>query len=176
MKKLLNLWRYSAMRTKLIIALLCTSLPPLLLAQGVLYSSYQAALKERILRSEQVSSSQTARIFDMKISAYQDLLIDMIADNSILQGARMLDILDESPVVEEVTGRTEIDFHGASAENVTFAHGEETILEDFSVEIPENKIIGIVGRSGSGKSTLLKLFMRFWQVQQAFWSGYLSGV
>jgi two-component system sensor histidine kinase YesM len=96
MKKLLNLWRYSAMRTKLIIALLCTSLPPLLLAQAVLYSSYQAALKERILRSEQVSSSQTARIFDMKISAYQDLLIDMIADNSILQGTRMLDPEDDT--------------------------------------------------------------------------------
>ena len=86
--------------------------------------------------------------------------------NTFAAGNRVLDILDESPVVEEVTGRTEVEFHGAAAKNVTFAYGQETILNDFSVTIPENKIIGINGRSGSGKSTLLKLFMRFWQVQQ----------
>ena len=86
--------------------------------------------------------------------------------NTFAAGNRVLDILDESPVVEEITGKEEIEFHGAAAENLTFAYGEETILDDFSVTIPENKIIGINGRSGSGKSTLLKLFMRFWQVQQ----------
>ncbi len=81
-------------------------------------------------------------------------------------GNRVLDILDETPLVTEVTGRTEIDFLGAAAENVTFAYENETILDNFCVKIPKNQIIGIVGRSGSGKSTLLKLFMRFWEVRQ----------
>lgn len=86
--------------------------------------------------------------------------------NTFAAGGRVLDILDECPVVEEITGKEEVDFHGAEVKNVTFAYGEETILEDVSVIIPENKIIGINGRSGSGKSTLLKLLMRFWQVRQ----------
>lgn len=85
--------------------------------------------------------------------------------NTFAAGNRVLDILDESPVVEEITGKEEMVFHGAAAKNLTFAYGDETILDDFSVTIPENKIIGINGRSGSGKSTLLKLFMRFWQIQ-----------
>ena len=85
--------------------------------------------------------------------------------NTFAAGNRVLDILEESPVVEEVTGRTEISFSGAAAENVTFAYGEETILDHVSVTIPESRIVGITGRSGSGKSTLLKLFMRFWEPQ-----------
>lgn len=93
--------------------------------------------------------------------------------NTFAAGNRVLDILDETPVVEEVTGRPEIAFTGAAAEHVTFSYGSETILSDVSVEIPEHSVIGIVGRSGSGKSTLLKLLMRFWDVQQG--SVMLSG-
>ncbi|MBD5547097.1 MAG: thiol reductant ABC exporter subunit CydC [Lachnospiraceae bacterium] len=85
--------------------------------------------------------------------------------NTFAAGNRVLDILDEIPVVEEVSGRKEVSFVGADAENVTFSYGGETVLEGVSLCIPEGSITGIVGRSGSGKSTLLKLFMRFWKVQ-----------
>lgn len=86
--------------------------------------------------------------------------------NTFAAGNRVLDILDEVPVVDEITGKETVEFAGAEVENVTFAYGEENILDHVSLDIPENTVIGIVGKSGSGKSTLLKLLMRFWKVQQ----------
>lgn len=86
--------------------------------------------------------------------------------NTFAAGNRVLDILDESPVAPDVTGKANVEFHGAAAENVSFSYGGEQILEYLSLSIPEGKVIGITGRSGSGKSTLLKLFMRFWPVTE----------
>lgn len=80
---------------------------------------------------------------------------------------RVLSILEEKPQVEEVEGEwtpEEKHFSGADAEHVTFAYDNEVILDDYSLDIPAGKILGIHGASGSGKSTLLKLLMRFWDV------------
>ena len=78
--------------------------------------------------------------------------------NTFAAGNRVLDILDEEPVVDEVSGQKEVEFTGAEAEHVTFSYGGEDILSDVSVRFPEGSVVGIVGRSGSGKSTLAKTF------------------
>ena len=114
--------------------------------------------------------------------------------NTVASGARVLAILEEEPETEEITGQPEATFHGAECRMVTFSYGAgknsaagntsakgkkssskkrsarevvgEPVLRNFSLSIPENRIIGIVGESGCGKSTLLKLLMRFWEVQK----------
>ena len=100
-------------------------------------------------------------------------------NQTLASGERVLSLLEETPLVEEIPGDVETSadrgagseesadyaFAGAEAENVTFAYGEETILDNYSLKLQPSKITGIHGASGSGKSTLLKLLMRFWDVQ-----------
>lgn len=109
-------------------------------------------------------------------------------NQTLASGERVLSLLEETPLVEEIPGDVETsgaesmehEFTGAEAENVTFAykvngsegdregglgHDNEVILDNYSLKLQSGKIIGIHGASGSGKSTLLKLLMRFWDVQ-----------
>lgn len=85
---------------------------------------------------------------------------------TLASGARVLEILDEKPRVDEVENGVVVTFSDASAEHVDFSYGAEKVLSDISVRIPAGRIVGISGRSGSGKSTLARLLMRFWDVDQ----------
>lgn len=54
--------------------------------------------------------------------------------------------------------------------NVTFEHvsfgynPDQTIINDFSVDVKEGQKVAIVGPTGAGKTTLIKLLMRFYDV------------
>ena len=94
-------------------------------------------------------------------------------NQTLASGERVLSLLEETPLVEEIPGDVETsgaesmehEFTGAEAEHVTFAYDNEVILDNYSLKLQPGKITGIHGASGSGKSTLLKLLMRFWDVQ-----------
>jgi len=81
-------------------------------------------------------------------------------------GQRVISLLDETPMVEEVNNGKETDFKMVDVSSVDFAYEEEQILKNMNLSIQENEVIGIQGKSGSGKSTLLKLLMRFWDVSK----------
>lgn len=93
-------------------------------------------------------------------------------NQTLASGERVLSILEEEPVIREVTREEGCpfqgaeDFTGAEASHVTFSYGEEQILKDYSIKLQPGRITGIHGSSGSGKSTLLKLLMRFWDVKE----------
>lgn len=50
--------------------------------------------------------------------------------------------------------------HQLSAEEISLAYGERTIIDSLSVDIVPGKITSIVGPNGCGKSTLLRAFAR----------------
>jgi len=97
--------------------------------------------------------------------------------STVASGARVLAVIDEVPVTEDIAGKVKTEFTGAKVQNVSFGYrnadsetkaesGQSEVLKNVSLDVNKNKIIGIVGKSGCGKSTLLKLLMRFWKVNE----------
>lgn len=74
---------------------------------------------------------------------------------------RISDIMSEKPLpyvegTEKPSG-TDICF-----KNVSFGYGNEEVLHNISLTIPQNSLTALVGPSGSGKSTITWLIARFW--------------
>lgn len=105
--------------------------------------------------------------------------------HTLASGNRVLDILEETPIVQDITDGTSLVDGDIRCENVSFSYmgqqknvissennilveekwDETAVLENFNANFERNKIHGILGKSGCGKSTLLKLLMRFYEAE-----------
>ena len=84
--------------------------------------------------------------------------------NTFASGDRVLDLLEERPVVNEVLDGKEIEYENLEIRNLSFSYDKNVnVLKDICMYAKRGEIVGIIGESGCGKSTLLKLMLRFWQ-------------
>ncbi|HHW93367.1 MAG TPA: ABC transporter ATP-binding protein [Clostridiaceae bacterium] len=90
---------------------------------------------------------------------------------SLSCGERVLNLLEEKPVADEVTNGFDLDLEDGSdpiivVNDLSFSYGDQPVLENFNLEVTQGEFLGIQGISGCGKSTLLKLIMYFWPLER----------
>lgn len=93
------------------------------------------------------------------IQSYQDAKISLERLNEVHQ------LEDEEPV-EKYFRHDLPTSKSISMNNLSFRYpgaGNESILKNINLYIPEGKTTAIVGMSGSGKTTILKLLLRFFE-------------
>lgn len=78
-------------------------------------------------------------------------------------GDRVLDLLEEKPVVREIKDGKNFSFLDLKLNNLSFKYDEASVLNNVNLEVKRGQIVAIVGPSGCGKSTLLKLLLRFYE-------------
>lgn len=78
---------------------------------------------------------------------------------------RMNTVMD-TPVLDEHGTDIQLEHYDIKLDHVSFAYGQENVLQNVSLTIPEKTTCAIVGPSGSGKTTLVSLVARFWDVQK----------
>ncbi|NMB28558.1 MAG: ABC transporter ATP-binding protein [Clostridiaceae bacterium] len=98
---------------------------------------------------------------------------------SLSCGERVLNLLEEKPVADEVTNGIELNLERATdplivVNDLSFSYGDRLVLENFNLKVAQGEFLGIRGESGCGKSTLLKLMMYFWSLEsgEIFISGH----
>lgn len=82
------------------------------------------------------------------------------------QSLERMDMIDNIPVMSDISGNEELQQFDINYEDVSFAYGNTCVLEKISFDVPEKTTTALVGLSGSGKTTILNLLGRFWDIRQ----------
>lgn len=92
---------------------------------------------------------------------FQDL---QNAGSSILRINEILNI--KSKIIDGNSGRLPDGALSVSMDNVSFDYEDGIpVIKGVTVNIPEGRVLGLLGRTGSGKTTLARLLVRFYDVQ-----------
>lgn len=110
---------------------------------------------------------QYVRNFTQPISQLAN--ISNILQQTVASAERVFEFLDESEEVKErEDALTFEDVKGAvKFESVSFGYNpEQTVINDFNLDVHPGQRVAIVGPTGAGKTTLVKLLMRFYDVSK----------
>ena len=123
------------------------------------------AIKKTIEVGQIQSFLQYVRNFSQPIT--QLAQVGNMMQTTAASAERVFEFLEEEEEVEVEKDVVPVD---TLAGNVTFEHvnfgynEDQTIINDFSVNVKEGQKVAIVGPTGAGKTTLIKLLMRFYDV------------
>ena len=73
------------------------------------------------------------------------------------QSLERMDMIDNIPVMSDISGEEELNQFDISYENVSFAYDSTPVLKGISFNVPEKTTTALVGLSGSGKTTIINL-------------------
>ncbi|RMB56895.1 ABC transporter ATP-binding protein [Dokdonia sinensis] len=82
--------------------------------------------------------------------------------------ARILEIMEMESTIKDAPDAIDVGAftNGVVVKNVSFKYEQDTVLKNFSIQVPKGKTIALVGQSGSGKSTIANLVTRFYDVNE----------
>ena len=158
-----------------------------ILLAGVL----MAAASSQLAAAGALTGAQALIAVIAMVSSFGPAALSALSNNlhhTLASGNRVLDLLEEKPLVYDIDGKADACKGDIRCGNVNFAYhdketegqlgkdmqekanmaesvGDAEILSDFSAQFAKNSIHGILGKSGCGKSTLLKLLMRFYETE-----------
>ncbi len=127
------------------------------------------ALSVGLYFNSSISFSSFLISLSILLSGYGPILavssLNINLQQTFIAAERVFSLLEEEHKIEEITDANDIKFEKIKTEKLNFKYDETPVLNNVSLELKKNEILGLCGKSGSGKSTLLKLLMRFYEAK-----------